>query len=56
MPRIARTVAEGPPHPKDAEVLPDRRPCGDEAFVQELEGTFSRRLKVLSPGRPRKWK
>jgi hypothetical protein len=32
------------------------RPCGDEAFVQELEGRFSRRLKALSPGRPRKWK
>ena len=29
------------------------RPCGDEAFVQELEGRFSRRLKALSPGRPR---
>jgi hypothetical protein len=32
------------------------RPCGDEAFVQELEGRFSRRVKALSPGRPRKWK
>jgi putative transposase len=32
------------------------RPCRDEAFVQELEARLSRRLKALSPGRPRKWK
>ncbi|MFH1082637.1 MAG: hypothetical protein V1751_04525 [Pseudomonadota bacterium] len=30
------------------------RPCGDEAFIETLESRFSRRLKPLPQGRPRK--
>jgi putative transposase len=32
------------------------RPCGDEAFIEMLEQRFSRRLKPLPQGRPRKGK
>jgi putative transposase len=32
------------------------RPCGDEAFNEMLEQRFSRRLKPLPQGRPRKGK
>jgi hypothetical protein len=30
------------------------RPCGDEAFIETLESRFSRRLKPILQGRPRK--
>ena len=32
------------------------RPCGDESFIRKLERRFSRRLKALPHGRPRKEK
>jgi len=30
------------------------RPCGDNAFIQKIEGIVGRRLKALPWGRPRK--
>ncbi len=30
------------------------RPCGDDGFIEKLEGIVERRLKALPVGRPRK--
>jgi hypothetical protein len=32
------------------------RPCGDEGFLQKLEGMLGRKLAALPRGRPRKTK
>ena len=30
------------------------RPCGDDGFIQKIEGIVGRRLKAMPKGRPRK--
>ena len=30
------------------------RPCGDEGFVQTIEGVVGRRLKAMPKGRPKR--
>ncbi|MCL4476297.1 MAG: transposase [Nitrospirae bacterium] len=30
------------------------RPCGDEGFIEKIEGVLGRRLKAMSKGRPKK--